>query len=63
MIVFDIVKEPYGWAVRRDAQMMMPASSRAVAVQEAERMVALLHRDGQPAQLGFAAEAPLVHAE
>ena len=51
MIVFNIVKEPYGWAVRRDEQMMMPAWCRAVAFEEAERMVAVLRRHGQPAQV------------
>lgn len=62
MIIFSIVKEPYGWAVRRDALMMMPACSRAVAVDEAERMIALLRRDGQPAQLCFEPSAMLEQA-
>jgi len=62
MIIFSVVKEPYGWAVRRDAQMMMPACSRAVAVDEAERMVAVLRRDGQLAQLCFESEAALEQA-
>jgi len=62
MIIFSIVKEPYGWAVRRDAQMMMPACSRDVAVDEAERMVAVLRRDGQLARLCFEREASLEQA-
>ena len=62
MIIFSIVKEPYGWAVRRDAQMMMPACSRDLAVDEAERMVAVLRRDGQLAQLRFESEASLEQA-
>ena len=56
MIVFSVVKEPYGWAVRNDARMMRPACSRALAVEEAQRMVAALHRHGQPAQLRFETE-------
>lgn len=60
MIIFSVVKEPYGWAVRRDAQMMMPACDRIAAVDEAERMVSALHRHGQLAQVQFEAEPPLV---
>ena len=62
MIIFRVVKEPYGWAVRRDAQMMMPACSRATAVEEAERMVAALKRHGQFAQMQFETEPLLVAA-
>lgn len=56
MITFKIAKEPYGWAVRRDDQMMTPASCRAIATEEAERMVAILRQHGQPAQLRFESE-------
>ena len=62
MITFDVVKEPYGWAVRRDG-MMMPAWCEAVAVAEAERMVAALRRHGQAAQLRVLNGAELVMAE
>ncbi len=62
MIMFRIVKEPYGWAVRRDEQMMMPAACRSVAIEEAERMVAALRRHGQPAQLWFETEVRLEQA-
>jgi hypothetical protein len=51
MIVFAIVKEPYGWAVRRDACMMMPATCRAAAIAAAEQMVRALGNQGQQAQL------------
>ena len=54
MITFEIVKEPYGWAVRRDDCMMMPAWCEAVAVEEAQRMVSALRRHGQQAQLTIA---------
>lgn len=54
MIMFLVVKEPYGWAVRREDQMMMmPASCRAVAIEQAQRMVAVLRGHGQQAQLRF----------
>lgn len=51
MLTFEIVKEPYGWAVRRDSCMMMPAGSKAVALEEAQRMVTALIRSGQRAEL------------
>ena len=62
MIVFTIVQETYGWAVRRDAQMMMPACSRDIAVLEAKRMVAALLCNGDLAQLRFATDLPLEQA-
>jgi hypothetical protein len=60
MIIFEIVKEPYGWAVRRDECMMMPASCRAAAVAAAEQMVRALSNHGHPAQLKFKATGSLV---
>jgi hypothetical protein len=51
MIIFDIVKEPYGWAVRRDDCMMMPAACRDAAVAAAEQMVQALSRHGHAAQM------------
>ncbi|MBC7519644.1 MAG: hypothetical protein H7268_00910 [Sandarakinorhabdus sp.] len=57
MIIFNIVKEPYGWAVRRDDCMMMPASCRAAAVAAAEQMVRALGSQGHPAQMQFKATA------
>ncbi len=50
MITFEVVKEPYGWAVRRDC-MMMPARSESAAIAEAKRMVRALHGQGTAAQL------------
>lgn len=63
MITFEIVKEPYGWAVRRDDCMMMPAWCKAVAVEEAQRMVSALHRHGQQAQLTIAKVPDAVFAD
>ena len=51
MITFEVVKEPYGWAVRQADCMMMPACSRAVALEQAVRMVAALRGLGQAAEL------------
>jgi hypothetical protein len=53
MIVFAVVKEPYGWAVRRDDCMMMPAACRDAAVTAAERMVRALSNQGEQAALQF----------
>lgn len=53
MVVFAIVKEPYGWAVRRDDCMMMPAACRAAAIAAAEQMVRALINQGERAVLKF----------
>jgi hypothetical protein len=53
VIVFAVVKEPYGWAVRRDECMMMPATCRAAAIAAAERMVRALSNQGEQAVLQF----------
>lgn len=63
MITFEIVKEPYGWAVRRDNCMMMPAWCKAVAVEEAQRMVSVLNRHGQQAQLKIANVPDVIFAD
>jgi hypothetical protein len=51
VITFEVVKEPYGWSIRRDARMMTPVWCKALAVQQASRMVAVLRRHGAPAEL------------
>jgi len=50
-ITFEVVKEAYGWAVRRDRQMMTPCWCKALAVDEARRMVDVLRRHGQRADM------------
>jgi hypothetical protein len=50
-ITFDVVKEAYGWAVRRDDQMMTPCWCKALAVDQAQRMVDVLRRHGQRAEM------------
>ena len=51
VITFKVVREPYGWAIRRDHQMMTPAWCKALAVEEARRMVGALRRHGEPAEV------------
>ena len=51
VITFEVVKEPYGWSIRRDARMMTPVWCKALAVEQASRMVAVLRRHGAPAEL------------
>lgn len=51
VIVFEVVKEPYGWAVRRDSRMMTPCWCKAAAVEQARRMVDALRRHGTAADL------------
>ncbi len=59
MITFEVVQESYGWAVRRDARMMMPAPSRAVAVAAALGMVRVLREHGELAELSLEADRAL----
>ena len=50
-ITFEVVKEAYGWAVRRDRQMMTPCWCKALAVDQARRMVDALRRHGERAEM------------
>lgn len=50
-ITFEVVKEAYGWAVRRDHQMMTPCWCKAVAVDQAQRMVDVLRQHGERAEM------------
>jgi hypothetical protein len=51
LITFEVVKEPYGWAIRRDNRMMTPVWCKTLAVEQASRMVQALRRHGRPAEL------------
>ncbi len=51
LITFEIVKESYGRAIRRDDQMMTPMWCRALAEADAERMVQALRRHGERAEV------------
>ncbi len=50
-ITFEVVKETYGWAIRRDRQMMSPVWCKALAVDQAQRMVDALRRHGERAEM------------
>lgn len=54
MITFEVVKEPYGWAVRRDRSMMTPFWCKDLAIAEAGRMVDALRRHGAKAEIRIA---------
>lgn len=54
LITFEVVKESYGRAIRRDDQMMTPMWCRALAEAEAERMVQALRRHGCGPRCGSA---------
>jgi hypothetical protein len=47
MIVFNVVKEPHGWAVRMGESMTTPFWSRDLAVLEANRLAAAIRRHGE----------------
>ncbi|MFC3068475.1 hypothetical protein [Phenylobacterium soli] len=51
VITFQVVKEPYGWAIRQGRQMMRPAWCKAFAVEEAQRMADALRRHGELAEV------------
>jgi hypothetical protein len=51
MIIFNVVKEEYGWAVRMGEGMTTPFRSRAVAIREAGNLAQAIHRHGELAQV------------
>jgi hypothetical protein len=46
MIIFDVVKEEHGWAVKMGQRMTTPFWSRAVAITEANCLAAAIRRHG-----------------
>lgn len=58
MITFSVVKEPYGWAVRSGNGMMTPVWCRAMAIEQAQRMVNTLTRHGRLAELEIGGDEP-----
>ncbi len=46
MIIFDVVKEEHGWAVKMGQRMTTPFWSRTVAITEANRLAAAIRRHG-----------------
>ena len=51
MIVFNVVKEQYGWAVRMGDRMTTPFWSRDLAIREANCLAASIRNHGQSAQV------------
>lgn len=47
MIIFNVVKEEYGWAVKTGQKMTTPFWSRTVAISEANRLAAAIRRHGE----------------
>ena len=47
MIIFDVVKEEHGWAVKMGQRMTTPFWSRTVAISEANRLAAAIRRHGE----------------
>jgi hypothetical protein len=46
MIIFNVVKETHGWAVRLDDRMSTPFWSRDLAIQEAYGLAETIRRHG-----------------
>lgn len=61
-IRFEVVREPYGWAVRMGQGMMTPFRSRVTALRHANGVAEALRRRGEPAEVileqEYVAEAP-----
>lgn len=51
LVTFELVKESYDWAIRRNRQMVTRMWRRDLAVAEAGRMVEALRRHGQRAEV------------
>ena len=51
MIVFNVVKEQFGWAVRMGDRMTTPFRSRELAIREANTLADSIRGHGQSAQV------------
>jgi hypothetical protein len=51
MIVFNVVKEPHGWAVRMGERMTTPFWSRDLAIQEANCLAESIRCHGECAEV------------
>jgi len=58
MIVFNVVKEHHGWAVRMGQLMTTPFWSRDLAVLEANRLAASIRRHGERADVVIESQEP-----
>ena len=46
MLTFNVVKEPYGWAIRMGERMSTPYRSRLSAIRDAQGMAEAIRRQG-----------------
>ena len=49
VVIFEVVREPYGWSVRLNGSMMTPFQRRELAALHAESCAAALRSVGQDA--------------
>ena len=47
MIIFNVVKEQHGWAIRMDDRMVTPFWSRDLAIREANRLALAIRCHGE----------------
>ena len=47
MIIFNVVKEQHGWAIRTDERMITPFWSRDLAIREANCLAEAIRRNGE----------------
>lgn len=58
MIIFNVVKETHGWAVRMGERMTTPFWSRELAIQEAHVLADAIRRHGEGAEVVVQGPAP-----
>ncbi len=46
MLIFNVVKEPYGWAIRMGERMSTPYRSRLSAIRDAQVLAEAIRRQG-----------------
>lgn len=58
MIIFNVVKEQHGWAIRIDERMMTPFWSRDLAIREANRLACAIRCHGECAEVIVEGDVP-----
>ena len=51
MIIFNVVKEPHGWAIRMGERMTTPFRLREFAIREANCLADAIRRHGERTQV------------
>ena len=57
MIIFNVVKEQHGWAVRMDEHMTTPFWTRESAILEANSLALAIRRHGECAEVNVERDA------